>query len=154
MSTPIEQVLKAAMILQMANMTKANGYRYDVGTINEFELSASTFPRYMVTWGRPVPQEKTDGTLTERFRQRYMQIYGQWKNTGDISEMSAITEAEKMAEDIKRLVGKPSFLGSASEVYYVGCRRVFSNDKTYPIAIKAELLVRYWQLRKSPETAG
>ena len=155
MSTPIEDTLKSGMITYMAaEMSKANSYRYDVGSINEFELAASLFPRHIVTWGKPVTQDRTDGTTTDRFRQRYMEIRSQWKNTDEIAAMDAVLESEKMREDIKRLVGGLTTLGSTSEIYFVRTSKMFSNDNTYPIAIKTELLVKYWQIRTQPETAG
>jgi hypothetical protein len=132
-------------------LSEANGYYYDIGSINEYEVSNATWPRLLIRLeeetnldndgNRPVNTHYTNKIVFELTYEN---------ETSEDSDRELI--ASKLLHDLKRFFGNYYVLESL-DVYMVRpmeYKYIHRSNETIPTAVSMKIECEYMQLRTEP----
>lgn len=152
---PIEIRIRDGIATKMLNMTKANGYYYNVGDIGPEELpNISAWPRVIITLLDEVNIDddgrhpaNTHYTNVVKFNIRY-----EFENLNGVDFVDRQKIAAKLAHDVKKFAGDYYGLSEYGcyQSRFISYQINASNDESFPVNVDAVLECEYFQQRLNP----
>lgn len=161
MSDPIIIGVRDTAISEMASdMTVANGYFFDMGSVDVYERANASFPRTLIKLGEETSSQDFEAHGADLYHNSMeWEIIGdlQDKNAGDRNqEFDWDKEIQKLIEDYKKFFGVKDRLAAAGvlNIFYLGSRHIVHKDLTFPISVISRYRIDYRQRRQNPQEGG